>query len=164
VAEHLEVEGIYEKLAKIYRVLQRDMLDLRDGLALVGADRAKLDNQTRRNLRLMHGIRISLLMRIFALSTHIPEFSDQHDISRQQLISKILHLEIEEAIAKLGTIFPKVEQEKLEGDFGEKATYVGDWQQTYEREHQAIFQPISALYRLSRRLSSGIIHTVGAIG
>ena len=34
VAEHLEGEGIHEKLAKIYRVFQRDMLDLRDGLAV----------------------------------------------------------------------------------------------------------------------------------
>ena len=51
-----------------------------------------------------------------------------------------------------------------EGDFGEAATYVGDWHQTYEREHQAIFGPIAGLYTLVRRLSSGIIHTVGALG
>ncbi len=164
VAEHLEAEGLYEKLAKIYRVFQRDMLDLRDGLALIGTGKSKIDPAVKLNLRLMHGIRIALLMRIFALSTRIPEFSDQHNISRQQLVSKIFHLEIEDAVEKLGTIFPKVEQEKFEGDFGEKASYVGDWHQTYEREHQGIFQPISGLYRLARRLSSGIIHTVGALG
>jgi phosphoenolpyruvate carboxylase len=116
------------------------------------------------NLRLMHGLRIALIMRIFTLTAHIPDFSDQHNITRQQLVSKIFHLEIDDAMRKLGTIFPKVEQLKFEGDFGEAATYVGDWHQTYEREHQAIFGPIAGLYTLVRRLSSGIIHTVGALG
>lgn len=164
VAEHLESEGIYEKLSKIYRAFQRDMLDLRDGLALVGGPKPKISPQARTNLRLMHSLRIAVLMRMFALSTHIPDFSVQHNISREQLVSKIFHLEVEDAIRKLNTIFPKVEQQKFEGDFGEVATYVGDWHQTYEREHQGIFQPIAGLYTLARRLSSGIIHTVGALG
>jgi phosphoenolpyruvate carboxylase len=140
VAEHLESEGVHEKLAKIYRVFQRDMLDLRDGLAVIDGPKPKLPPQARLNLRLMHGVRIGLLMRLFALATHIPDFSVQHNISREQLISKVVHLEVEDAIRKLATIFPKVEQEKFEGDFGEVATYVGDWHQTYEREHQLIFQ------------------------
>ncbi|MDY0873380.1 phosphoenolpyruvate carboxylase [Dongia rigui] len=164
VAEHLEGDRVYEKLAKIYRVFQRDMLDLRDGLALVGLPQAKISDETRTNLRLMHGLRIALIMRIFTLSAHIPDFSDQHNITRQQLVSKIFHLEIDDAMRKLSMIFPKVEQLKFEGDFGEASTYVGDWHQTYEREHQAIFGPIAGLYTLVRRLSSGIIHTVGALG
>jgi phosphoenolpyruvate carboxylase len=164
VAEHLESEGVHEKLAKIYRVFQRDMLDLRDGLAVIDGPKPKLPPQARLNLRLMHGIRIGLLMRLFALATHIPDFSVQHNISREQLVSKVVHLEVEDAIRKLATIFPKVEQEKFEGDFGEVATYVGDWHQTYEREHQLIFQPIAGLYTLVRRLGSGIIHIIGAIG
>jgi phosphoenolpyruvate carboxylase len=164
VAEHLEGDRVYEKLAKIYRVFQRDMLDLREGLALVGLPQAKISDETRMNLRLMHGLRIALIMRIFTLTAHIPDFSDQHNITRQQLVSKICHLEIDDAMRKLNMIFPKVEQLKFEGDFGEAATYVGDWHQTYEREHQAIFGPIAGLYTLVRRLSSGIIHTVGALG
>jgi phosphoenolpyruvate carboxylase len=164
VAEHLEGEAVYDKLARIYRVFQRDMLDLRDGLAVVGGPKPKLPPEARLNLRLLHGIRIALLMRLFPLATHIPDFSVQHNISREQLISKVIHLEVEDAIRKLATIFPKVEQQKFEGDFGEVATYVGDWNQTYEREHQAIFQPIAGLYALARRVSSGIIHMVGAVG
>jgi phosphoenolpyruvate carboxylase len=164
VAEHLEGDRVYEKLAKIYRVFQRDMLDLREGLALVGLPQAKISDDIRTNLRLMHGLRIALIMRIFTLSAHIPDFSDQHNITRQQLVSKIFHLEIDDAMRKLNMIFPKVEQLKFDGDFGEASTYVGDWHQTYEREHQAIFGPIAGLYTLVRRLSSGIIHTVGALG
>lgn len=164
VAEHLEGDKVYEKLAKIYRVFQRDMLDLREGFALVGLPQAKISDETRMDLRLLHGLRIALIMRIFTLSAHIPDFSDQHNITRQQLVSKIFHLEIDDAMRKLGVIFPKVEQLKFEGDFGEASTYVGDWHQTYEREHQAIFGPIAGLYTLVRRLSSGIIHTVGALG
>jgi phosphoenolpyruvate carboxylase len=164
VAEHLEHEGVYDRLAKIFRVFQRDMLDLREGLALVGLPATKIGAEARADLRLMHGIRIALIMRIFMLAIHVPDFSHQHNISREQLLNKIFHLEIEDAMRKLAVIFPKVEQEKYDGDFGEVATYVGDWTQTYEREHARIFQPISNLYTLVRRLSSGLIHTIGALG
>lgn len=164
VAEHLEGERVYEQLSSIYRTFQSDMLDLRNGLASVGLVQPKIGEEVRQNLRLMHGLRIALIMRIFTLTAHIPDFSDQHNITRAQLISKIFHLEIDDAMRKLTAIFPKVEQLRFEGDFGEAATYVGDWSQTYEREHQAIFGPIAGLYTLVRRLSSGIIHTVGALG
>ncbi len=164
VAALLEGEGLYEKLAKIYRTFQQDMLDLRDGLALVGANGPKIPPEARFNLRVIHGLRIALLMRLFMLSTHIPDFSDQYEITRQQLLSKIYHLEIDDAVRKLNVIFPKVDPVKFEGDFGDIATYIGDWHQTYEREHEVIFQPIAHLYTLIRRLSSGVIHTVGALG
>ena len=164
VAELLEEEGLYEKLAKIYRVFQQDMLDLRDGLALVDADRPKISPEARFNLRVIHGLRIALLMRLFMLSTHIPDFSHQYDMTREQLLSKIFHLEIDDVVRKLGMIFPKVDPVKFEGDFGDVATYIGDWHQTYEREHEVIFQPIAGLYTLIRRLSAGVIHSVGALG
>jgi phosphoenolpyruvate carboxylase len=164
VAEHLELEGLHDRLAKIYRVFQKDMLDLREGLALVGLPKARISAEARANLRVMHAIRIALIMRIFILSTHVPDFSHQHGISREQLLTKIFHLEIEDAMRKLAIIFPKVEQAEFEGDFGEVATYVGDWTQTYEREHARIFQPIGHLYTLIRRLSSGVTHTIGAMG
>jgi phosphoenolpyruvate carboxylase len=164
VAEHLEHEAIYNRLAKIYRVFQRDMLDLRDGLALVGLPKPKIDAGVRANLRVLHGIRIGLIMRIFSLAVHVPDFSQQHNISREQLLTKIFHLEIDDAMRKLATIFPKVEETKFEGDFGEVATYVGDWSQTYEREHAKIFQPIAGLYTLILRVSSGVTHTIGAMG
>ncbi|HVI89734.1 MAG TPA: phosphoenolpyruvate carboxylase [Dongiaceae bacterium] len=164
VAELLEGEGLHEKLAKIYRTFQQDMLDLRDGLALVGAGGPKISPEARFNLRIIHGLRIALLMRLFMLSTHIPDFSHQYDMSREQLLSKIFHLEVDDAVRKLNTVFPKVDPVKFEGDFGDVATYIGDWHQTYEREHELIFQPIANLYTLIRRLSSGVIHTVGALG
>jgi phosphoenolpyruvate carboxylase len=164
VAEHLEHENVYNRLAKIYRVFQRDMMDLRDGLALVGLPKPKISAEVRANLRLLHGIRIALIMRIFTLAIHVPDFSQQHNITREQLLTKIFHLEIDDAMRKLATIFPKVEQTKFEGDFGEVATYVGDWTQTYEREHARIFQPIAGLYTLILRVSSGVTHTIGAMG
>ncbi|HVJ43148.1 MAG TPA: phosphoenolpyruvate carboxylase [Dongiaceae bacterium] len=164
VAELLEGEGLHDKLAKIYRTFQRDMLALRDGLALVGLGSGKIPPQARFNLRVIHGLRIALLMRLFTLSTHIPDFSHQYDMTRDQLLSKIFHLEIDDVVRKLGLIFPKVDPVKFDGDFGDVATYIGDWHQTYEREHELIFQPLAGLYTLIRRLSAGVIHTVGALG
>jgi len=85
-------------------------------------------------------------------------------MTREQLLSKIFHLEIDDVVRKLSLIFPKVDPVKFDGDFGDVATYIGDWHQTYEREHELIFQPLAGLYTLIRRLSAGIIHTVGALG
>ena len=140
------------------------MMDLRDGLALVGLPKPKIPAEVRANLRVLHAIRIALIMRIFSLAIHVPDFSQQHNITREQLLTKIFHLEIDDAMRKLATIFPKVEETKFEGDFGEVATYVGDWTQTYEREHARIFQPIAGLYTLILRVSSGVTHTIGAMG
>jgi phosphoenolpyruvate carboxylase len=63
----------------------------------------------------------------------------------------------------LGLIFPKVEPLDL-GDFGEPATYVSDANQSYEQEHERIFQPLARLYELVRRVSAGVTHTIGAVG
>ncbi len=52
----------------------------------------------------------------------------------------------------------------IPADFGEPATYRSDSNQSYEAEHETIFQPMERLLTLIRRASSGINHIVGAIG
>ncbi|MEE8225328.1 MAG: hypothetical protein V3R30_00785 [Kiloniellales bacterium] len=61
-------------------------------------------------------------------------------------------------------IFPKTDPTELPADFGEPATYRSDSNQSYEAEHETIFQPMERLLTLIRRTSSGINHIVGAIG
>ncbi|WP_119459474.1 phosphoenolpyruvate carboxylase [Rhodospirillaceae bacterium SYSU D60014] len=171
VSEHLEEVGNHEKLVKIFRILQKDCLDLRAEIAACYDTEpppeplvAGIGKDTRHNLHLLHALRIALIQRIFLLATQIPDFSDQHGVTPEELAARILHLDIESAVRLLALIFPKVDSPEDAGDFGEPATYRSDENQSYEQEHARIFQPMARLYELVRRASSGIIHTVGAIG
>jgi len=171
VAERLEDSGVHERLVRVFRLLQTDYLDLRAALAAAHAAEprpapliAGIGDDARDNLHLLHALRIALIQRIFLLATHIPDFSDQHGITPDQLGAMILHLDVEAAVELLGTIFPKIDPTPSDGDFGESATYRSDASQSYEQEHERIFQPIARLYELVRRSSSGIMHTIGAIG
>jgi phosphoenolpyruvate carboxylase len=170
-AEHLEQMRRYERLARVYRVLQRDFLELKAQLAAChGAAPAPvpliagIGAEARRNLLLLHGLRIALIERLYLMAAHIPDFSDQHGITREELIAKVLHLEIEPVLRLLSRIFPITEGDAFGGDFGEPATYRGDGTQSYAQEHERIFQPMARLYELMRRISSGVTHTIGAHG
>ena len=79
-------------------------------------------------------------------------------------MAKVLHLDIEAVLRLLGTIFPKIEPLDLAGDFGEVATYRTDDNQSYEQEHERIFQPLARLYDMVRRAGIGITHIAGAMG
>lgn len=171
VSEYLEEAGNHERLVKIYRILQKDCLDLRAEIAACYAEAAATERgavgigrDARHNLHLLHALRIALIQRIFLLATQIPDFSDQHGITHEQLIGRILHLDIETAVRMLSTIFPKVDSPDDADDFGEPATYRSDENQSYEQEHARIFQPMARLYELVRRAGAGIVHTVGALG
>ena len=123
-----------------------------------------LGPEARGNLRLLHAIKIALIHRIFRLSTHIPDFSDQHGVTPQELLANILHLDIEDSLRRLALIFPKVDGLGAGGDFGEPATYRTDANQSYEQEHARIFQPLAGLHELLRRAGVGIQHAIGALG
>ncbi len=148
-----------------------DLLDLEEGLqrcaddgVLEGHGLPGIPTELRDDLHLLHAVRIALIQRIFVISTHMPEFSPQHETTPEELHAQILHLDIDGAVARLAAIFPKTDPTELPADFGEPATYRSDSNQSYEAEHETIFQPMERLLTLIRRTSSGINHIVGAIG
>ncbi|MGH6883878.1 MAG: hypothetical protein ACREFM_23360, partial [Hypericibacter sp.] len=165
VSDHLERLGSHEKLTRIFRVLQADYLDVAAGLGPEGvAAEPLLPAAMRRDLHLLHAIRIALIQRIFLLSTHIPAFTDRHGITPEQLMAKVLHLEIDSAVAVLRRIFPMVEEQFDLAAFGEPASYRSEEAQSYEAEHRRIFEPMGHLYELVRRTGSAITHIIGAVG
>jgi phosphoenolpyruvate carboxylase len=165
VSDHLERLGSHEKLTRIFRILQADYLDVAAGLGPEGvAAEPLLPAAMRRDLHLLHAIRIALMQRIFLLSTHIPAFTDSHGITPEQLMAKILHLEIDSALAVLRQIFPMVEEQFDLAAFGEPASYRSEEAQSYEAEHRRIFEPMGHLYELVRRTGSAITHIIGAVG
>jgi phosphoenolpyruvate carboxylase len=163
VSDYLERLGNHERLTRIFRVLQADYLDLAAGLAFL-EDEPPLPASARRDLHLLHAIRIALIQRIFLLATHIPAFTDQHGITPEQLMAKILHLEIDSAVAILGRVFPVVEERFDLSVFGEPASYRSEEAESYEAEHRRIFEPMAQLYELVRRAGSAITHIIGAVG
>lgn len=171
VADHLEMADRHDRLVRILRVLEHDVLDLERGLAQCRAQEPtamplvpEFGREPRSNLKLLHAIKIALIQRIFRLATHIPDFSEQHGITRRELIDNVLHLDMEDSLRRLAVIFPKIDSTGAAGDFGEPASYRSDANQSYEQEHARIFQPLAGLHELLRRASVGVYHTLGALG
>ena len=171
VAQFLEAADRHGRLTRMLRVLEHDFLDLERGLAAcragppaTGALIPAESETARANLRLLHGIKIALIQRLYRLAAHIPDFSDQHGITPAELAGNILHLDVEDALERLARIFPRVESAIGAGDFGEVATYRSEASQSYEQEHGRIFEPMAGLYELLRRAGAGISHAIGAVG
>ena len=94
----------------------------------------------------------------------MPEFSGRHEITRDSLIARLIQLDVEAAVARLGEIFPVVDLAGDDEDFGEPATYRSAENQSYGQEHAQIFAPIARLYVLIRRIGVALIHNVGSLG
>lgn len=170
LSENLERLGSHDKLARIFRQLQADYLDLAANLAALRAEPDIPENirgigeEGRRNLHLLHALRLALIQRVFIMATHIPPFTDRHGISPEQLMTKILHLEIDAAVATLNRIFPATEAPVPIERFGEPASYRSEEAESYEREHHMLFEPMAKSHALIRRIGSAVAHMIGAVG
>jgi phosphoenolpyruvate carboxylase len=147
----------YDGVARIIRRLQADHLLLLEHLRQPQSDR-------RRRLILLHGLRIALIMRIAVLSTATPPFSPQRGVTRDEILSRILRLEVPVAVERLMLIFPLHGPEMFDADFGEESSYRPDSEPSYAVEHRMIFAPVMRLYELVRLIGSAISHEIGAMG
>jgi phosphoenolpyruvate carboxylase len=171
VSEYLEQLGLHEMLVKIFRVIETDYLDIRgwrltrdDTGGIPGSRGRVLDKESRDNLLLLHSLRIALIQEIFLLSARIPEFSMQTGTTRERLIVSLLSLNVPPAVDALSRIFPRLGDVRVGSDFGEPATYRSDETLGYDQEHERIFTPLSRIYEVMRRVSSGVTHIIGALG
>jgi phosphoenolpyruvate carboxylase len=113
---------------------------------------------------MLHALRLALIQRLMLLAVRIPDFSDRHATTHEEMIIRLMHLEVEPALELLGQIFPVTEEAEPELDFGEAATYRSAGGQSYLTEHRTVFRPIGRDYELIRRISSGVSYHVGAVG
>jgi phosphoenolpyruvate carboxylase len=169
IARHLERNDIHARLVKVYRRLQADYLLLRDQLAGAEAGaifaQAVLSDERREDLALLHALRIALIHRIYLLASHIPDFTPQRGFTRDDLLQRLIHLDVDEVVSLLKEIFPLRDASETEGhDFAEPASYRGGAGQTYEVEHERIFNPIAANFTLLRRIGAAITYHIGAVG
>jgi phosphoenolpyruvate carboxylase len=168
VAGTLEHLGVHDRLMKMHRILFEDAILLRDNLQTARGEEPRavgLAEDEREELAILHALRIALIQRLWLLATHVPDFSPQLGTSVEDLIQRLIHLDVENVVARLKQIFPISTAGRGEPEaFGEMATYFADSQRTYEREHLETFEPMLRLYRLIRRVSAAVTHHAGAVG
>ncbi len=176
VADFLEGSVKHADFARVGRILYRDLLDLTETMdELYCKDKARvslpysreglwMDSRMRDHLEILHAIRLGIIYQIFTLAVQVPEFSPQAGVTREEIIERILHLDVERAVGILKNIFPLLESLEETQDFGEKATYQTEQYLGYFQEHQNIFNPLESLYKLIKRISGGTTHMIGAFG
>ncbi len=171
VADHVEAIGVGERLARVFRFMLRDYLDLAAALRDhrrrtrdAGEQPIAVDVVTRDRLHLLHAIRLALLQALILRAIGIPDFSDRHAVTREELVQRLFRLDVEPTLELLASIFPLDEAEGGERDYGEPASYTASAQQSYAQEHETLFRPIARIYELARRIGTGVIHHLGAVG
>ena len=170
VADFLEEMRLHDRLNRIFRVFHRDY----NGLARALRDHRRMTRdagdepiavapETRDNLHMLHALRLAIIQALMLKAVHVPDFSDRHATTHDELVAWLVRLDVEPALELLSEVFPLTETGE-ELDYGEPATYLGGGGQSYGQEHERIFRPIAAYHDLIKRISSGIIHHLGAIG
>jgi phosphoenolpyruvate carboxylase len=157
LARLTERMGRHDRVARVIRRLQADHQLLLEALP-------PPDNARRRRLSLLHALRVALLQRIAMLSTAIPAFSPQQGVTRDDLLARIVTLDVPYAIERLACIFPLQMVAPERADFGEESTYRPEAGLSYAVEHRTLFGPLMHLYELTRMIGSAISHEIGAIG
>jgi phosphoenolpyruvate carboxylase len=167
VSSALEQLDIHPALIKLYRRLQADFLDLTDRAGAHGGGLAgRLEPDRQQTLVLLHVLRLALIHRIYLLAMHVPDFSPHHGLTKADIVTRLIKLDVPVAVRQLKEIFPKVDDDALAAPVGldEPSTYEGEASPGYAREHDTLFDPLLALYQQVLRLSTAIAYQIGAVG
>jgi phosphoenolpyruvate carboxylase len=154
VSAPLDELDLQAPLRRLYRRFQSDHLALR-------AAWPELPVMPER-LVLLHALRLALIHRLWLLAVSIPEFSPRHGATRETVISRILALDVEPALALLEQVFPAAPDPVAGLDFHEPS--VPGEGASYAREHAEIFQPMRQLIGLVRFCSAAVAEEVGFFG
>jgi phosphoenolpyruvate carboxylase len=170
VSAFVERMDLHDRLARVCRTLIRDYIDLARALREhrklardAGDQPIVVDLETRNNLNTMHAMRIAVIQSLMMDSVHVPDFSDRHNTTHDEVIMALMRLEVEPSLDLLTEVFPLTDEPRRL-DYGEPATYRDGQSQSYAQEHETIFRPLAAHYETIRRISSGVMHHIGAIG
>ncbi len=165
LAEYLTKDdraGVFRRLASRLRV---DALKLHRLLALV-PDEAPLDDRehTRRELGVLHALRLALFQHMFLRAVSVPAFSRANDISRNDVLEMVFTLRIDEALTQLRRAFP-VSFPGI-GDFtvNEPTDYPDGDASGYDAIHRDFIDPLARANALALRITTAIANEFGAHG
>lgn len=112
----------------------------------------------------LHKIRLSLIHFIYLKAMLIPRFSSRTDISLEELIARLLALDIPETLTIFREIFPKQEGPDEDEQFGEETTYSPGGTSGYNLEEKEIFGPIEKAYEFILSITTLLALESGAYG
>jgi phosphoenolpyruvate carboxylase len=148
----------YDRLARMTRRLQADEFWLLQVIQPAATPQ-------RRRLMLLHAIRVTIIQRICLLAMDIPNFSPQLGVTHDDIVARILELDVPAAVDRLRQIFPNDGGAAgMNDDYGEKSEYRPEPSFSYAVEHEAVFAPMLKLYDLARRIGTAITYEIGAVG
>ena len=111
----------------------------------------------------LHAKRIGDIRFIYLSAMAVPRFSSRLDVSLDDLVIRLLRLEVPSVIAELRQIFPAEAPATNDEGYGEKATYATG-AGGYAHEHATIFDPIEEAYERILELSAVIALKIGSVG
>lgn len=155
----------HEKMNRIYRIFLNDTVQLDQALEKLEVKTLlpEYAEDCYPDIVLLHGIRIALIHEIFLLIARMPRFTSLAR-SAEDVISELLHLNINHGVEILRQAFPITEAVSDPNAFGEKESYRTDSDQGYDREHRELFEPIEKLYDMVRRVGTAITHINNSVG
>lgn len=157
------LEGLFDhgSITEVVRLLRRDAALLDD--ALERPELLQAREQAEEGVHGLHVTRLGLIQFIFLKAMEIPRFSTRLDISLDDLVERLLRLEIKEAIGPLRTIFPASTTLSDDESYGEEVTYRSS-SAGYGQEHTSTFDPIESAHDMILEISSLLALRLGAFG
>ena len=165
LAEYLTQDdraGVFRRLASRLRV---DAIKLHRLLALI-PDEAPLVGRehTRRELGVLHALRLALFQHMFLRAVSVPAFSRANDIAREDVLEMVFTLRIDDALAQLRRAFPTRFPEIGDFSVSEPSDYPDKSAMGYGAIHRDFIDPIETSYALSLRIATAIANVFGAHG
>jgi len=148
-------------ISALVRTLRRDAALLDDALAR--PDLAEALEEESAQVAPFHALRLALIQFIFLKAMEVPRFATRLDISLDELVERLLRLDVKDTIGELRTIFPVSAPQLDDESYGEDTTYRSAVA-GYGQEHERTFDPIEAAHGLVLELSGLIALRVGAFG
>ena len=164
VADLLTGRERYTVFARLQHRLRKDALFLHALLDDLELDGGQASDAPRRELYLMHAIRLALIMHLLLLAARLPNFAAQNDFSRDNLLELVLAMRIPEAVALLRETFPLVDAADNGLNLHEPADYGSDRASGYPQIHARYIRPMEQVYKILRDSGVGLSHHFGAHG
>ncbi|WP_350335895.1 phosphoenolpyruvate carboxylase [Coralliovum pocilloporae] len=164
LAEYLLDDERSSSINGLVHHLRLDAIDLHGILNNVGLDGGKEPNAYRLELDLLHAIRLALIMHVFLLAAKVPKFSTRNDFSYDQLLDRILSLDVDEAVQILCETFPHGRDGEEVVGYQEDASYEPRGVENYSRIHTELINPLERSFEMIREIGTGITHHFGAFG
>jgi phosphoenolpyruvate carboxylase len=161
VSQAVEDAFDYDAIARFVRRLRFDSAALDDTLEHRQLVRGWSSADA---LAHLHTLRLALLHVVYLKAMAIPKFSPRLELSLDELVVRLFHLDVPETVVTLRRIFPAAEPPDDTEVYAERDTYARGSPAGYAAEHAQIFDPIERAHALTLEISALIALHVGAYG